>query len=136
MLRSYDSSKEDAQNPWPNLEDELPGATGSRKPPTGKKNQSPAGKKKSPPGKKESPPGKKESPPGKKRVFPRREHVFPRERTRLPQERSNLHRARGHSRVVSLGSSRFARTQCRQLWTRHRRKEASETPQRHCRAIH
>ena len=64
MLRSYDSSKEDAQNPWPNLEDQLPGATVSPKPPAGKK-KSPAGKEKSPSGKEKSPSGKEKSPSGK-----------------------------------------------------------------------
>ena len=55
MPRSYDSSKEDAQNPWPDYEESPPG-----------KKESPPGKKESPAGKKESPAGKKESPEGKK----------------------------------------------------------------------
>ena len=55
MPRSYDSSKEDAQNPWPDYEESPPG-----------KKESPPGKKESSAGKKESPAGKKESPEGKK----------------------------------------------------------------------
>ncbi|CAE7218451.1 unnamed protein product [Symbiodinium sp. CCMP2592] len=61
---SYDSSKEDAQNPWPDVEESPPGKKES---PPGKKESPAAGKKESPTaGKKESPAGKKESPAGKK----------------------------------------------------------------------